>query len=320
MTRNRVDGNSGVGTEAQRTQELLRAAPRPAARREVHVGFFVLIGVVLVVIALFTLTDVTALRNRYMITTVVPDAAGIRRGDPVQMRGVNIGRVRGFDISANGVAVKLELQKEYPVPVDSRVELSSGGLLGGTVAEVMPGTATQYLRAGGTLQGTSGGPGLMDTAGDLGERADDVLIRVQTMLSEQTIGAVGSSAIEMRRMMADLSALAAQQRQDLAVLTASLRRSAAGVESATTRPELVAAINRLDSMTQQLDVTIGSLNRAGGSLESVMARLERGEGTLGRLSRDDELYTNLNEAAINLNMLATDIRQNPRRYINVRVF
>lgn len=317
--RNRLVGNGGVA-EAQRTQELLRAAPRPAARREIRVGLFVLIGAVMVVIALFTLTDVTAMRNRYMVTTVVPDASGIRRGDPVQMRGVNIGRVRGFDISASGVAVKLELQKEYPVPVDSRVELSSGGLLGGTVAEVLPGTSNQVLRAGGALPGTSGAPGIMDTAGDLGARADDVLLRVQSVLSEQTVGAVGSSAVELQRMLTELSALAAQQRVELATLTSSLRRSAAGVENAATAPELAASIRRLDGMTQQLDATIGSLNRTSGSLETVIARMERGEGTLGKLSRDEELYTNLNEAALNLNMLAADIRQNPRRYINVRIF
>jgi phospholipid/cholesterol/gamma-HCH transport system substrate-binding protein len=319
--KSRLGGNGGVATVgAQRTQELLRGAPRPAARREIRVGLFVLIGAVLVVIALFTLTDVTALRNRYMVTTVVPDASGIRRGDPVQMRGVNIGRVRAFEISANGVAVKLELQKEYPVPADSRVELASGGLLGGTVAEVLPGRSSQVLRAGMALPGSSGAPGIMDTAGDIGVRADDVLIRMQTMLSEQTVGAVGSSALELQRMLTELSALAAQQRQELAGLTASLRRSAAGVESATNAPELAAAITRLDGMTQQLDATIGSLNRTSGSLETVMTRMERGEGTLGRLSADDELYRNLNEAALNLNFLATDIRENPRRYINVRVF
>jgi phospholipid/cholesterol/gamma-HCH transport system substrate-binding protein len=319
--RNRLSGNGGVATtDPQRTQELLRGAPRPAARREIRVGLFVLIGAVLVVIALFTLTDVTALRNRYMVTTVVPDASGMRRGDPVQMRGVNIGRVRGFDISPNGVAVNLELQKEYPVPSDSRVVLASGGLLGGTVAEVLPGTSTQVLRAGMSMPGSSGAPGIMDTAGDIGVRADDVLIRVQSILSEQTVGAVGSSALELQRMLTELSALAAQQRQELAGLTASLRRSAAGVESATNAPELALAIARLDGMTQQLDATIGSLNRTSGSIETVMTRMERGEGTLGRLSADDELYRNLNEAAINLNFLATDIRENPRRYINVRVF
>jgi phospholipid/cholesterol/gamma-HCH transport system substrate-binding protein len=318
--RNGLGGNGATVMEPERTQELMRAAPRPTARREIRVGLFVLIGVVMVVIALFTLTDVTAMRNRYMVTTVVPDASGIRRGDPVQMLGVNIGRVRGFDISASGVAVRLELQKEYPVPTDSRVVLSTGGLLGGTVAEVVPGTSAQTLRAGGILAGTSGEPGIMDTAGEIGVRADDVLIRMQLLLSEQTVGAVGGSAVELQRMLTEMSVLAAQQRQELAALTASLRRSAAGVEGATNAPELIASIARLDGMTQQLDATIASMNRTSGSLESVIGRMERGEGTLGRLSRDDELYRNMNEAAVNLNALAADIRQNPRRYINVRVF
>jgi phospholipid/cholesterol/gamma-HCH transport system substrate-binding protein len=318
--RNRVGGNGATVAETQRTQELLRAAPRPTARREIRVGLFVLVGAVLVVIALFTLTDVTAMRNRYMATTTVPDASGIRRGDPVQMLGVNIGRVRGFEIGASGVAVRLELQKAYPVPTDSRVVLASGGLLGGTVAEVIPGSSSQVLRAGGILPGVSGGPGIMETAGDLGIRADDVLLRVQSMLSEQTVGAVGSSALELQRMLAEMSALAAQQRTELAALTASLRRSAAGVESATSAPELTASIARLDGMTQQLDATIASMGRTSTSLESVIGRMERGEGTLGRLSRDEELYRNLSEAAFNLNALATDIRENPRRYINVRVF
>jgi len=318
--RNRLGDNGATVAEPQRTQELLRAAPRPTARREIRVGLFVLVGAVMVVIALFTLTDVTAMRNRYMVTTTVPDASGIRRGDPVQMLGVNIGRVRGFDIGPNGVAVRLELQRQYPVPVDSRVILASGGLLGGTVAEVIPGTASERMRAGGALPGSNGGPDIMDTAGELGVRADDVLVRVQTMLSEQTVGAVGGSAVELQRMLTEMSALAAQQRQELAALTASLRRSAAGVEGATTAPELVASIARLDGMTQQMDATIASLNRTSGSLEGVIGRMERGEGTLGRLSTDDELYRNLNQAALNLNALATDIRENPRRYINVRVF
>jgi phospholipid/cholesterol/gamma-HCH transport system substrate-binding protein len=312
-------GTGAADTTAGRTQELLRAAPRPAARREIRVGLFVLIGAAMVVIALFTLTDVTALRNRYMVTTLVPDASGIRRGDPVQMLGVNVGRVRGFDISARGVAVQLELQREYPVPADSRVELVSSGLLGGTVAEIVPGTSSEILRRGGILAGSSG-PGFMDAAGDLGTRAEDVLLRMQAMLSEQTVGAVGGSAVELQRMLVEMSALAAQQRQELASLTASLRRSAAGVETAATAPELATSIARMDGITQRLDATIASLNRSSGSLEAVIARMDRGEGTLGRLSRDDELYRNMSEAASNLNSLAVDIRRNPGRYVNIRVF
>jgi phospholipid/cholesterol/gamma-HCH transport system substrate-binding protein len=320
MMGNRLGGQGTTAAPEQaRLRELMDAAPRPTARREVQVGFFVLFGFLAVIIALFTLTDVSTLRNRHMVTTVVPDAGGIRRGDPVQMLGVNIGRVRGFDIRAGGVAVQLELQRRYPVPVDSRVELASSGLLGGTVADIIPGNASQTVRRGAVLAGTSG-LGLMDAAGDLSLRADHVLGRVETMLSDRAVGAVTTSAVELERMLADLSALAAEQRRELGQLSASLRRTAAGVEEAATAPELARSIQRLDGLTARLDVTIAALDRTSRSLEAVIGRIDRGEGTLGRLSRDEELYDNLNRAAANLNELATDIRENPRRYINLRVF
>jgi phospholipid/cholesterol/gamma-HCH transport system substrate-binding protein len=321
MIKNRLRGNSGAKDqpESPRVQELVAAAPRPTARHEVRVGFFVLIGFMAVVIAIFTLTDVSTLRNRYVVTAVVPDAGGMRKGDPVQMLGVNIGRVRSFEIAPGGVAVRLELNREYPFPADSRVVLRSSGLLGGTVAEVLPGSARESVRAGAVLQGRSE-EGMMDTAADLGLRADTVLSRMQAMLSEQTVGAVNSSALELQAMLAQLSALAAQQHGDLNALTASLRRSAAGVEGATAGPELARSVARIDSITHRLDATVLSLDRASTSLDAVIGRMERGEGTLGRLSRDDSLYENLNNAALNLNVLAEDIRENPRRYINVRVF
>ncbi|MBD0321284.1 MAG: efflux RND transporter permease subunit, partial [Gemmatimonadetes bacterium] len=110
-------------------------------------------------------------------------------------------------------------------------------------------------------------------------------------------------------------------------LSGSLRRSAAGVEGAATRPELARAIARTDSITVQLDAATKSLNAAGQSLANVVGRIDRGEGTLGKLSKDESLYNNMNTAATNLNTtvtrygaLAEDIQANPKKYINLRVF
>jgi phospholipid/cholesterol/gamma-HCH transport system substrate-binding protein len=65
---------------------------------------------------------------------------------------------------------------------------------------------------------------------------------------------------------------------------------------------------------------LGTLDRSSKSLESVMARVDRGEGTLGKLTRDDKLYNNLNEAAVNFSKLAEDIRKQPRKYVNLKIF
>jgi phospholipid/cholesterol/gamma-HCH transport system substrate-binding protein len=297
----------------------------------VQVGIFVLVGILSVLFALFLLTDPGTFRGRYYVSTLVETAGGIRKGDPVQLRGVNIGRIRSFEIQDNGVRVRMELEGEYPVPSDSRVYLSSNGLLGGVIATILPGRSPQKLADGGILPSTdasgAGASDIMATASAVGTRADTVLGRAQALLSQQTIGAVQTSATELQGLLVELSALATEQRRELQGLSGSLRRSAAGVEGATTRPELARAIARTDSISLRMDAAARSFNAAGESMASVVGRIDRGEGTLGRLSKDESLYNNLNAAAQNINTTATrygtlaeDIQANPKKYINLRVF
>lgn len=299
--------------------DLMSSLPARSVDRDVRVGLFVLLGLVAFFAALFTLTDVGTFRGRYYLTTVVPDAGGMRTGDPVQMRGVNVGRVTEFQMVPEGVAVRLELYNRYQVPEGSSVVLKSSGLLGGMVVEIVPGSSQEALDGGETLPGRAE-PDLMADVAGLGTRADTVLTRVNALLSPETIGAVGESGTELQALLAELNELAAHQRVELAALSGSLRRSAEGIEGAATGGELERSLAQIDSLTGRLNQASASLGRASSSLETVLTRLERGEGTLGKLSLDEELYVNLNEAAANLNALVADIRENPRRYLNVSVF
>lgn len=294
-------------------------APIRQPRREVSVGLFVVIGVLAVLVALFALTDPGTFRGRYHVSAVVQDAGGIRKGDPVQLKGVNIGRIRDFTITPRGVRVSMELESEYPVPADSRVSIVSGGLLQSMVAEIVPGDSPERMRDGAVLPVTEAAT-LTQTAEELGANADTVLLRAQDLLSRENIGAVGASTQQLQELLVALTGLAAEQRQQLNALTGSLTRSAQGIEGAATQPELARAIARTDSMSLRLDAATASLQQASTGLASLVTRIEGGEGTLGKLMRDDQLYNNLNAAVTDLNRLTTDIRQNPRRYINVSVF
>jgi phospholipid/cholesterol/gamma-HCH transport system substrate-binding protein len=305
-----------------RETDLLAALPARSAHREVKVGIFVLIGLLAFLIALFTLTDVGTFRGRYYATTVIPNAGGMRDGDPVQMRGVNIGRVTDFQMVPEGVAVTLEIYNRYLIPEDSRVEVSSAGLLGGMVVSVVPGQSTERVERDQILPGSVEAD-LLSSANTLGEQAETVLGRATDLLSRETIGSVGNSAAELEVLLRDLTALAATQRQELALLTQSLRRSAEGVEVVANGPagaSIESAAANLDALTLSLDETSRTLTSASTSLQTVLGRLERGEGTLGRLTTDDALYDNLNAAATSIQELVSDIRTNPRRYLNLEVF
>ncbi|MGH7475163.1 MAG: MlaD family protein [Longimicrobiales bacterium] len=301
------------------SDDLDRLVIGRTARREVLVGAFALAGLLAILIALFTMTDAATFRGRYIVTAVVDNAGGLRRGDPVQMRGVNIGRVQTFDIGTDAVAVRLELDGEYEVPADSRLVLESGGLLGGRIANIIPGIATEPLEQGDVLRGSIA-TGLTEATASISQGAERALMQINALLSEPTVDAFGRSAIDLQQTLAQLSGLITEQRRELVALSASLRRTAIQIEAATGEGELQALIGRLDVLTQGADEATTALGRASASIELVVGRLERGEGTLGLLSRDDQLYNNLNEAAVSVRMLAQDIRQNPDRYFNVRVF
>lgn len=308
---------------------MATVTPARTPRREVQVGIFVLLGIVAVLAALFILTDPGTFRGRYKVTTVVRDAGGIRLRDPVQLTGVNIGRVSNLELIPNGggVRMQLEIERSYTFPEDSKVRLTAAGLLGDMVADVLPGVSPRKADDGDVLQSAEEDAGLSGTATELagtartvGGKADTLLTRANLLLSQEAIGNVHASTRELQAMMSSLAALAADQRAQLSALSASLRRSAAGVESATTRPELARAIARTDSVTAKLDAATEQLRAASTSFAVVAGRMERGEGTLGKLSKDDSLYVNLNSAIANLNQLTTDIRANPRKYLSVSVF
>ena len=72
--------------------------------------------------------------------------------------------------------------------------------------------------------------------------------------------------------------------------------------------------------TRVLKLRVRPGDAAAISLRSVLARIDGGEGTLGRLSTDDALYVSLSTAAESLNALLLDLQANPKKYINISIF
>ena len=322
--------------------------PTPVTRgrdQALWLGVFLVLGLVAVLGALFILTDAAIFRGRYIVKTNVPTAGGIRRGDPVQMNGVNIGRIQRFFLheepGVRKVEIRLEIEGEYDnIPADSTVLLESAGMLGGMRAVIVPGKSPTYLKGGEVLPGVTKA-GMMDSADELAadakrvaDEATKTLTRMQSLMSDTTIRNVEAtttsaeaSAREMRKLLAELSGTVQEQRKQLGTLQASLQKSSAGLEKVMTGPELERARARLDVTTEKMQASSESLDRSSKALETVMGRMDRGEGTLGKLSKDEELYKNLNQAALNMseatanaNKLIEDIKRDPKKYFKMSVF
>jgi phospholipid/cholesterol/gamma-HCH transport system substrate-binding protein len=300
--------------------DIRAAVPRTSGAKELRIGIFVLVGIISFLASLYILTDPSTFRGRYIVHTLVADAGGLRKGDPVRMKGVNVGRVHEFSLVSQGVTIALEIEGQWTIPSDSRSRLAASGLMGGRTIEIIPGQSTEPVLSGGSIPGGISG-GIIDMADELGTQAGTVFERLALLLSDPTITGVQAGVQEMRTLLADLSSIARSQGAELERLTGTLNRAAEGIEEASqSAPDFASAVARADSALQRVNATSQTLDRAIISLEGLLARIERGEGTLGQLVANDSLYQNLNLAAESVHLLATDVRENPKKYLTVEIF
>ena len=307
-------------------EEIADAVPRQAGARHLRIGVFVLVGVVASIVLLYMLTDPATFRGRYKVTTSVENVMGLRKGDPVQMRGVNVGRVHDFELEAGTelVVIVLEVEGQWRIPEGSVTQLVTPGIMAPRTVEILPGPGPGEIQSGGFLPG-SVVKGLLDDTESLGEKGQDVLDRIAQLLSDSTIGAVENSALEVRSLLADLSDLMGSESDDLKNLIGSLNEAADGLANLTgaapeLREDISSTVARADSLMGRLNTTTERFDRAATSLATILDRMERGEGTLGQLSVNDTLFVTLTAAMASARLLLDDVRANPGRYISLSIF
>ncbi len=303
--------------------EITRAVPPAARVREVRVGAFVILGLAGFFIILFMMTSPATFRGRYTVLTHVDDAGGMRRGDAVTMRGVHIGRVRAFDLTQEtGVVLSLEIERGWQIPVGSRTEVRSTGFLGGMIVAVVTGPGPGFVEPGTLLPGETVA-GVLDVAGDMSGDVSDVLARIQAFLSDTTIAGTEGAVVAMRDLFSGVTgtldtvdSLAAEARTVLA----DLRRAAANVGDVTGAEEWRNTLASAEATLASLERSATALEGPVASLGTILGRIERGEGTLGKLSVSDSLYNAYTDLAVSLRQLTDDVKENPRRYISLRIF
>lgn len=318
MTVNEIPGSSGGQVE--------EVVPPQAGKRQVRIGVFVVAGLMATIYLLYLLTDPATFRNRYRVTTTVDNVMGLRKGDPVQMRGVNIGQVNDFVLGPTGddVVIVLEIEGQWIIPEGSTTQLVTPGLMAPRTVEVLPGPGPGTIGRGGTMPGIAM-KGLLDDTESLGEKGQMALDRITELLSPENLDAIGESAGGLSTLVGDLSDIVESESDNLKALIESLSRAADGLAEMTAggpelREDLTSTMASADSLMVRLNATSESIEGVVASLETILNRMENGEGTLGQLSVNDSLFTSLSAAVESARLLMDDVRENPGRYINVSIF
>ena len=294
---------------------------RTQHKAELQVGALVLVSIIVLVWGMVWITSSGIGRGGFSFHVFTPDAQQVTAGDRVFLHGVDVGSVQRVGLAEGGVLLDVSVSPQVSIPVDSKASIQSAGFLGSQTVVLVPGHASGRLAAGDTIAAAPAA-GLTAMASSLGEDAQSVLDRTKRLLADSAIDAMHSTARDLSGTMHDLRGLVDSERATLGRLIESLESTSSQLSSATSGPELRETLVRLDSLTGRLHETSRGLDASSRSLASILDKVDSGEGSLGKLVNDENLYDKVTAAAENLQsaseeiaLLTRDIRERPERYL-----
>jgi phospholipid/cholesterol/gamma-HCH transport system substrate-binding protein len=281
-------------------------------KQEVGVGALVIVGVALFLVAMFWLTGKTFGPSGTRVDVMFTNVAGLKQGDPVLVSGVKKGRVARVALERVGsVRVTLEVSRDQRPKIDASAIVASVDFLGAKFIDYNPGSRDEFLPTDRAITG-SNPPGLTDVASGVATRANELLSNASGLVSEQLAVDIHNTLIATQRAMNLLSEapegpFIKQTTRTLQATERVMSRVDSMLASSTGR--------RIDTLSANLATLTNHLGSATVAIDTLLRRMNRGEGTLGRLASDSTLYNDLHGLSVALTALLTDLRDHPDKYM-----
>lgn len=312
--------------------------------KEIKVGISIVIAAIVFFAGLRFFQNVPIFKSSYMLKTEFQDAGGLVSGNPVQMKGVNVGTVESvrLDLKDQVVRVAFRVEEDVAIPQGSYAEATGFSALSGVKLAITPGPAgNPPVEPGTTLPGPPEG-GILEQLSDAGprlvSRADSTLtdasVAMQALSEKvnnptsnlnQLISALEQTSRNLEEATDD-EALGNTIR-NLEAVTADLRRLSGetdAAEDSLSQNNLGQTMARLNRSLDKLDRNLANLERSTTNLGEITDKINNGDGTAGRLINDPGLYNRLDSAAVEANNLLKDLQENPDKYLEdmtlVKVF
>ncbi len=254
---------------------------------------------------------------------------GLAASAPVTINGLIVGKVIGIAIdNATGkLVVEIQVKGNFPISKSSIIAIYEPGLIGGKQIQIIPNFQDQSsANSGDTLKGGVK-KGLTDLVGErltpLQEKiekmvvnADLLLINLNKTLDESTRENIKSSISNLNETIISINSAS----KNMDVLLAENKEKLSG--TMTNIAKVSGDFAKIsDSLSKSnLGQTVKNLEKISKNLNLLMADIQSGKGTVGKIMKDDNLYSNLNKTSKELELLLQDVRLNPTRYINVSLF
>lgn len=298
--------------------------------REFKTGILVVAASAIIILGYNFLKGTSLFKEERMYFVKYDNVEGLMQEANVTVNGVQVGKVKQISISKNTSDITVSFMidnKDFNFSKSSEVQLYKPELIGGKALAIFPDYSNpQKAVPGDTLKGTKE-QGMMDViadkviplGNDLGNTLaglDTLLMSLNEVMDEKGKSHLKSTFENIDHTMAYLNEATASITTLLEANNQKINASIANFEK--TSKNLVRISDSLATLdTQKL---VYEIEQSIAGLNNMVSSLENGEGSLGKLLQDDNLYHNLENASKELEELMRDIKLHPKRYVHFSIF
>ena len=268
---------------------------------------------------------------------VYDNVNGLTESNPVFVRGLNIGNVNKIYFHPNNsekIIVEIALKdREMQIPKVSVARIYSSSLFGGMAIDLRYSGESVYYEPGDTLLSELQS-GITDEISKqiipVKEKAEKLIVTVDSLMTNinslfnaKTKGNLRESITSLHTITSDLSAMVKEERKRLGEISEHIHSITKNLKNNNKKIEnILANLSSVSDSLVKANIahTVENANRTLQEVGDVMAKINRGEGSLGLLVNDKKLYTNLESSSRDLDQLLADMKENPGRYVHFSVF
>jgi len=295
---------------------------------EIKIGITGIITVIVIIWGINYLKGRNVLRNNYTLVATFQRVDGLESSGKVMLNGFKIGTVDKIDFKSQAntpFTVYLEIDKTYSIRANSLAEIYSADLLGSKAVRIIQSSEKGFMENGDTLRSQIAGDmisTLLDQFTPLLEQANEVLQTLDSAGAALTVILSDPALITILNNLDNATGSISDLLSENGNLTRSFENLRLITEGLSTQNESIKnTIGNLEGLTDklntaELDSLLLHLGCVSGNLAEITTSLGAGEGTMGKLIKEDSLYFQIGQLIADLDSLVTDLNRNPKKYVS----
>lgn len=302
---------------------------------EFKIGLIVVLAAFVTWIGFRLMQDNPILSLNTEVEVMYDRVDGINAGSLVYLRGVKIGSVKSVALTeTDSIRVILSLDNGRQVPKGSIGVITATSLVDSKGIHIRAGTSTERVPSGGRIEGVYAISVLESISAEdtqsLTQGASGAFEGIQGaseglagLFNDTTQASFQASMQNVERSTEELASILEGKKSDVDATIESARSLMAQLDTLATdnRDQVEATMIQLETTLQELETTSQELNEAIVTLNSILTKMDEGEGSLGLLLNDPSLYQEMDSLSAELKTLTRGINDDPKRYLrHLRLF